>query len=459
MKKLISFLFLFLAMYAKAQTYTVTGTGITDSDGVLWANGTEVINFVPNPSQPNPGLYTLCSTGAPLSSAILNQGPTSIGSGASFSVTVYDNSAVCPAGSQWKFTTCPDASSKCGAVTLPITSAQDITSNIEANIQAPRFYATANTFGYADVEATLQLAPGNLYFNNTVENFRAWNGTAWFTLGSGGGGGTPNPPAYSIQAANTALNGFISDSLITVSTTNHTINVGGPLPTPHFILTNLQVIPGTWTFDVTTPATAEASLGPIPYTQITGPNGSTLCLVWNGASPALITTTACGGAGSVTSVGLSGSAQFTITGSPITSNGTINIALNATGTGAKAVTAPSAGTSGDCAQWAASGDLGNAAGPCATLPSTTWTDQYFSAAGCNTPNSTDGVCSGTFTIPTTEPDTSYYVYFTLNSTAGAYLYPTIYGALTTTTIPYQITCTYNCSVSTSNTVYIHVHHN
>ena len=203
MKKLLPFLFLFLAVYVNAQTVTVTGTGITDSDGTLWANGTEVINFVPNPSQPNPSVYTLCSTGAPLSASILNQGPTSLGSGASFSATVYDNSAVCPAGSQWKFTTCPNASSKCGAVTMSITSTTDITSNVEANISAPRFYATANTYGYADVEATLQLAPGNLYFNNVLQNFRAWNGSTWYTVGSGGGGGgTPNPPAYSVQVAN-----------------------------------------------------------------------------------------------------------------------------------------------------------------------------------------------------------------------------------------------------------------
>ena len=46
--------------------------------------------------------------------------------------------------------------------------------------------------------------------------------------GGGGGGGTPNPPAQSIQLANNALNGFLSDALFTINPTTHSMStVGG----------------------------------------------------------------------------------------------------------------------------------------------------------------------------------------------------------------------------------------
>ena len=178
MKKWLGFFgALLFSGVAIAQTTIVVGVA-TDSDSTLWANGTVSVQFVPNPSQPNLNVYRI--NGAPLSSAVTMQGPISLGSGGSFSVTVYDNTQVTPSGSQWQFTICPQATSKCGSVTTPVSgSGQSITTLIDAAIPAPRFPAVIGNYGYADVEAILQLVPGNIYYNVTNSCYRGYNGSIW----------------------------------------------------------------------------------------------------------------------------------------------------------------------------------------------------------------------------------------------------------------------------------------
>ncbi len=178
MKKWLGFFgALLFSGVAIAQTTIVVGV-VTDSDSTLWANGTVSVQFVPNSSQPNLNVYRI--NGAPLSSAVTTQGPISLGSGGSFSVTVYDNTQVTPSGSQWQFTICPQATSECGSVTTPVSgSGQSITTLIDAVIPAPRFPAVIGNYGYADVEAILQLVPGNIYYNVTNSCYRDYNGSIW----------------------------------------------------------------------------------------------------------------------------------------------------------------------------------------------------------------------------------------------------------------------------------------
>jgi hypothetical protein len=106
MKKLLRLfgMLLLVSGISYAQTTTVTAT-VTDSDNVLWFGGTVTVQFVPNPSQPNLSVYRI--NGAPLSAAIIGQGPISLGLGGIFSVTVYDNTQVTPAGSSWQYTIVP----------------------------------------------------------------------------------------------------------------------------------------------------------------------------------------------------------------------------------------------------------------------------------------------------------------------------------------------------------------
>ena len=150
MKKWLGFFgALLFSGVAVAQTTIVVGVA-TDSDSTLWTNGTVSAQFVPNPSQPNLNVYRI--NGAPLSIAVIMQGPISLGSGGNFSVTVYDNTQITPSGSQWQFTVCPNAISKCGSVTTSVSGVgQDITTLIDAAIPAPRFPAVAGSYGYVDV--------------------------------------------------------------------------------------------------------------------------------------------------------------------------------------------------------------------------------------------------------------------------------------------------------------------
>jgi hypothetical protein len=242
MKKLIGLLAgLVFCISAAAQDTTVTASSITDSDGTLWANGTVSVQFVPNPSTPNPGSYRLCASGAALSPGILNQPPVNLGGSAGFSITTYDNSQVCPSGSQWQFTVCPNASSKCGIITTPVSgTTQDITTQVNAGIPAPRFIAVPTNFGYADIEAQLQLTPGGLYYNVTNACYRQFSGSSFSCVGNGGGlpTGCSSPSTGVIVCTNSFQIG--SGTAVTI----------GPQNT----------VPTAWVFDLTTPSTALASL-------------------------------------------------------------------------------------------------------------------------------------------------------------------------------------------------------
>lgn len=421
MKKLASLCLLFLAMYARAQTFTVTGTGITDSDGIMWAYGTVSVAFVPNPSQPNPSLYTLCSTGASLDPTILNQGPLTIGSGASFSVTVYDNSAVCPVGSQWKFTICPNASDKCGSVTMPITASQDITSDIEANIQAPRFHPVSGSYGYSDVEAILSLAPGSTYWNVTSLAQRCYNATppaAWGvcnTGGGGGGGATPYPPAYSIQVANAGVTDLISDPFITENLTNHTLNIGGSLPTNYATISNLAPVSASWIFDITSPTTAFNSIQPLTTKgDLLGFSTATgrFSIGANGLVLTADSTQPFGFAWEATPAGISG-----LTGDGTASgSGTVPFTL-ATVNGAPGI----CGDATHVCQVTTNGKglvISQSA-----IAIGTGTDTYFSVTGCTlaTEYNGDSACQGTGSLGFTAPDTSYMVFCnpSYNSASGS----------------------------------------
>jgi len=178
MKKWLGFFgALLFSGVAVAQTTIVVGVA-TDSDSTLWTNGTVSAQFVPNPSQPNLNVYRI--NGAPLSIAVIMQGPISLGSGGNFSVTVYDNTQITPSGSQWQFTVCPNAISKCGSVTTSVSgSGQSITTLIDAAIPAPRFPAVAGSYGYVDVEGILSTPVGGTYWNVVSSCQRYYNGSSW----------------------------------------------------------------------------------------------------------------------------------------------------------------------------------------------------------------------------------------------------------------------------------------
>lgn len=97
--------------------------------------------------------------------------------------------------------------------------------------------------------------------------------------GSGGAGGVPCSTAYAIQFANSSANALTCDPTITINPSSHSIQVGGVITGPSFTLSNLSTIVNSWTLDVTSPATAAASLAPIALADLA--NGAADTVVMN----------------------------------------------------------------------------------------------------------------------------------------------------------------------------------
>ena len=97
-------------------------------------------------------------------------------------------------------------------------------------------------------------------------------GTTQWTVDniSGGAGGSSVPcnSAYAVPYVNSAATALTCDPVITINPNEHSLNIGGTITGPYFSLHNMGTIPASWTFDVTTPATALASLGTIPFSSL-----------------------------------------------------------------------------------------------------------------------------------------------------------------------------------------------
>lgn len=180
------FIFMLLGFTASAQNTTISAT-VVDSDTTVWAGGSWIVQFVPNPSYPSLAQYNI--NGVPLTSAQLKQNGTMDGSGI-LGVTVPTSSTITPQGSSWRITTCPLASSGCGTTIFTATGgSQDISSSINASITSPRFNAVSGSYGYIDTEAILTIPAGGTYYNVTTPCQRIYSGSSWTCLGAGGGGG------------------------------------------------------------------------------------------------------------------------------------------------------------------------------------------------------------------------------------------------------------------------------
>jgi hypothetical protein len=176
MKIKLALLFLLVSVGAFAQT-AVTAT-ITDSDSQTWNNGTWTASLV-SPSGPPQGCTTATTVAGTMSGSGVITG------------SLCDNSLVGPSGSTWRFTICPNASANCSQVSTAVSgSTQNLSSVLSAGVTAPRFPATFGAHGYLDVEVSPTPQPGMTYYNVTTPAFRQWTGSAWASVGGGGGSGT-----------------------------------------------------------------------------------------------------------------------------------------------------------------------------------------------------------------------------------------------------------------------------
>lgn len=179
MRKLLIFAALILSSVScYAQTTTISAT-VTDSTSTAWANGTWKIEFVPNPSNPNPAAYNI--NGTPLSAAVTFQTGSLDGSGA-FSASVYQNVVITPVGSSWKLTVCPNSTAPCGIYGfIAAGSSMSLSSALTSAIPVIKFSPVSGAYGYNDAEAILNLLPGSTYWNVTSSIQRCYTGSAWTT--------------------------------------------------------------------------------------------------------------------------------------------------------------------------------------------------------------------------------------------------------------------------------------
>lgn len=162
-----------------------------------------------------------------------------------------------------------------------------------------------------------------------------FDGTYWQLQNPQTGFGVaPSSPAFSIQIANSAVNGLTSDPNILINTTTHSINIGGALPAHYFTLNNLSTITSSWTEDVTSPTTAFSSILGNPSAGIYSITcaDSTHCTTYSGTAPqpAQITTTFVGVPGN-SQVMYYAPATFAMTIASSCTNSKGNAAVAATG--------------------------------------------------------------------------------------------------------------------------------
>lgn len=197
-------LFLFLGFSASLHAQTAITAQITDSDSQTWNNGTWTASLV-SPSGPPQGCTTATTVSGTMSSSGVITG------------SLCDNSLVGPSGSTWRFTICPNASAACSQVSTAVTGAtQNLSTVLSAGATAPRFTASFGAHGYLDAEVLPAPPAGGTYYNVTTPAFRQWTGSAWATVG--GGGGTGNCSAIgtvgTVQAA-TGSGGLCQGTSIT----------------------------------------------------------------------------------------------------------------------------------------------------------------------------------------------------------------------------------------------------
>ena len=170
---------------------TVITATVVDSDSIAWANGSWVLSFTPAPGYPDVGIYNV--NGVPLNPAVTSQSGVMDASGI-FSLTCYTTSEVTPSGSSWVLSLSPNASVPASQYNFKTTgSSMNLSASLTAAINAPRFQAKGSgAYGYADVEALVQIVYGGAYWNVITKSVRVWDGTKFLDLVTGGSAATSN---------------------------------------------------------------------------------------------------------------------------------------------------------------------------------------------------------------------------------------------------------------------------
>ncbi len=324
-------IFLLFSKFVFSQTTSVTAT-VSYPDGQEFKDGTVQATFTPPTGIIDQNLYLL--NGSPFPYYVTGTMDTN----GTFTIVLTDDHIVRPLGGRWMFTVCSPASVACTNSLQDVFGATiDLSTLISADVPAifaPAF-SVPRYFTDLEVDNNKTLG-GQIYFNYISKTFRCWDGATWNNCGGGGGGGgitnfsagnlsplfttsvsnsttTPNlsftqstvasHTVYANETSGTALPSFQTDAF-TLNTTSPLS--GGGLVHLGGVLT--LTCAGCLTSAVTSiTATSPIVVTPSPITGI-----------------GVISCPTCGtSTGSVTSVGLAAPTGIGISGSPVTTTGTL----------------------------------------------------------------------------------------------------------------------------------------
>jgi hypothetical protein len=239
MRKFLA-LFLFLSSFAYSQSATISGT-ITDGAGQTFNNGTYKIELVPAFGFNN---TVRTDTGLPVTPTQFNG---TLSSGGAFSgVVVTKTNFIGPAGAQWKFTVCPDATSGCFTYSTAITADGDLSTGLSAaagtiNVGV-NFIKNIIPTAYNSAEVS-GMTRGSLYYNTTTNSLLAYDGANWVDAVANGFSYAPSFGLVSGTADTTA--GFQA-GINAVSVTHGTLLV----PPGAYTITSQLNVAGTGVFNI-----------------------------------------------------------------------------------------------------------------------------------------------------------------------------------------------------------------
>jgi hypothetical protein len=181
MTRLLALCSLLLPIVALGQSTTVNST-ITDSTGQVWSNGSYTITFVPTPNLPNNYQWNGSTFVPQKYQGVFDNTGT-------FTVTLPDNNTITPAGTQWAFVLCPNATATCTTVTTPVTgSNENLSSLFSSRVVPPVIFAAPLPRAYSQSEvATPPPTQGGQFYQVIGDIPYYWTGTAWKALGGADG--------------------------------------------------------------------------------------------------------------------------------------------------------------------------------------------------------------------------------------------------------------------------------
>jgi hypothetical protein len=266
--------FLFAVAAAHCQTTTVT-LQATDADGQSWNNGSWIATLYSPPGVPN-GPFNILGT----STAVPNQtqGGFLSGTGGA-SLTLTPNASIAPAGTQWQFSFCPQATAACTQIAVTIVGATQTVAPALAGIRASVLSPINRVTAYRDTEIT-GANVGAFYLNLTDQGLHVCitavsnQCTVWGGGGSGGGGGGSCSGANCFNAttygaSTTADNSVAFAAMTAAAMAQAKISVGTPT------LKSVVTVPGTTGTYTSTSGTITLIAGDTGCVAIIGSPSST----------------------------------------------------------------------------------------------------------------------------------------------------------------------------------------